>query len=88
MNLICEAFEVKDRLAIEFVRDIPKPMSHTEEMIVRSLKVYAPYLNSRCEFDVSNSRSIVPDYDSYFTPLNVPYIQKVIEFQRQKRQLN
>jgi hypothetical protein len=48
--------------------------------------VYAPYLNSRCEFDVSNSRSLVPDYDDHFTPLDVPYIRKVIQFQRQKRQ--
>jgi nucleoside-diphosphate-sugar epimerase len=85
MSLICEAFQVKDRLALEFVADIPKPMSHTEEMIFRSLKVYAPYLNSRCEFDVSNSRSIVPDYDSFFTPLDVPYLRKVIAFQREHR---
>jgi len=86
MALIYEAFKVKDLLALEYVEEIPKPMSHTEEMISRSLKVYAPYLNSRCEFDVSNSRSLVPDYDDHFTPLDVPYIRKVIQFQRQKRQ--
>ena len=85
MSLICEAFQVRDRLALEFVGDIPKAMSHTEEMIFRSLKVYAPYLNNPCEFDLSNSRSIVRDYDSFFTPLDVPYLRKVIEFQRQHR---
>jgi nucleoside-diphosphate-sugar epimerase len=87
MSLICEAFKVSDRLALEFVHDLPRPISHTEEMILRSLKVYAPYLNNPCEFDVSNTRSLVPDYDAHFTPLTVPYLQRVIEFQRQKRQM-
>jgi nucleoside-diphosphate-sugar epimerase len=85
MGLICEAFQVKGRVALEFLQNIPKPMSHTEEMIARSLKVYAPYLNNRCEFDLANSRSIVPDYDSHFIPLDVAYIRKVIQFQRQSR---
>ena len=86
MSLIYEAFGVKDRLALEFVHELPHPLSHTEEMIFRSLKVYAPYLNNRCQFDVSNSRALVPDYDASFTPLDVPYLHKVIEFQRRKRQ--
>ena len=86
MSLICEAFGVRDRLALEFVHDLPHPLSHTEEMIFRSLKVYAPYLNNQCEFDVSNSRALVPDYDASFTPLDLPYLHKVIEFQRHKRQ--
>jgi hypothetical protein len=72
-------------VALEFLQDIPKPMSHTEEMIARSLKVYAPYLNNRCEFDLSNSRSVVWNYDSHFTPLDVAYIRRVIEFERQRR---
>jgi hypothetical protein len=86
MGLICEAFKVKGQVALEFLQSIPKPLSHTEEMIARSLKVYAPYLNNRCEFDLTNSRSVVRDYDSHFTPLDVAYIQKVIEFERQERQ--
>ncbi|MFA6543950.1 MAG: SDR family oxidoreductase [Limisphaerales bacterium] len=85
IGLICEAFKVKGKLALEFLQHIPKPISRTEEMILRSLKPYAPYLNNRCEFDLSHSRSVVPDYDSYFTQLDVPYIRKVIEFQRQNR---
>ena len=85
MNMICEAFKVKGQVALEFLPSIPKPMSHTEKMISRSLKVYAPYLNNRCEFDLRNSRSVVGDYNSYFTPLDVPFIRKVIEFERQNR---
>jgi len=85
MGLICEAFSVKGRVALEFVQSIAKPMSHTEEMIVRSLKVYAPYLNNCCEFDLANSRSVVRNYESNFTPLDVAYIRKVIQFERQNR---
>ena len=85
VELICEAFKVKGKLALEFLESIPRPMSRTEEMILRSLKPYAPYLNSRCEFDLSHSRSIVPDYDSYFAELDVSYIQRIIEFQRRNR---
>jgi nucleoside-diphosphate-sugar epimerase len=85
MSLICEAFQVKGRVALEFLPSIPKPMSHTEEMIARSLKDYAPYLNNRCEFDLTHSRSVVWDYDSYFTPLDAAYLRKVIQFERQNR---
>lgn len=85
VELICEAFKVKGMLALEFLESIPRPMSRTEEMILRSLKPYAPYLNSRCEFDLSHARSMVPDYDSYFTQLDVSYIRKIVEFQRRNR---
>jgi nucleoside-diphosphate-sugar epimerase len=85
VNLACEAFKIKGLVALEFLENMPISISRTEETILRSFKVYAPYMNSRCEFDLSNSRSIVPDYDSYFTQLDVPYIRKVIEFQRQHR---
>lgn len=85
VELICEAFKIKGKLALEFLESISRPMSRTEEMILRSLKPYAPYLNSRCEFDLSHSRSIVPDYDSHFTQLDVSYIRKIIEFQRRNR---
>jgi nucleoside-diphosphate-sugar epimerase len=85
MEMICEAFQVKGKLALEFLESIPRPRSRTEEMILRSLRPYAPYLNSRSEFDLSHSRSIVPDYDSYFTPLDVSYIRKIVEFQSRNR---
>ena len=86
MDLLCETFKVKGKLTLEFLEHIPKPMSHTEEMVFRSLKVYAPYLNNSCEFDLSNSRSVVPEYDSYFSPLDTGYLQKVAKFQRQSRE--
>jgi nucleoside-diphosphate-sugar epimerase len=85
IRLIREAFKVTAPLGIEYVQALPRPMSRTEEMISRSLKVYAPYLNNRCEFDLGNSRAVVPGYDSHFTPLDVPYLRKVIDFQRQHR---
>ncbi len=86
LGLIREAYNVSDRLALDFVARIPPPLSHTEEMVARSLKVYSPYLNNRLEFDLSNSRSVVPDYDSYFSPIELGYVRKVIGFQRQKHQ--
>jgi len=67
------------------VANLVRPMSHTEEMILRSLKVYAPYLNNRSEFDLSNTRSIVPDYDSHFSQMDIAYIEKVAQVERQKR---
>jgi hypothetical protein len=87
VNLICDALNVRGKVALEFLESVPKPLSHTEEMILRSLRAYAPYLSSRCEFDLRNSRAFVPDYDSYFTPLDVPYLGKIIEFQRRNRKL-
>lgn len=82
VELVCDAFRIKGRLDIEYVRDIPKPMTHTEEMILRSLKVYAPYLNSHCVFDLTNTRRVVPDYDAYFSPLDVTALRRIIETQK------
>ena len=84
LNLICQAYEVSNQLRLEFLERIPPPLSHTEEMVARSLKVYSPYLNSRLDFDLGNSRCAVPEYDSYFGPLDVKYLQKVIGFQCKK----
>jgi nucleoside-diphosphate-sugar epimerase len=88
LDLICEAYGVRQRLALEFVECIQPPLSHTEELVARSLKVYAPYLNSRQELDLTNTRAVVPDYDAHFSPLDVPYLQRVIAFQREKRKSN
>ncbi len=86
LNLIRQAYEVGNQLTLEFLEHIPAPLSHTEEMVARSLRVYSPYLNSRLDFDLSNSRSLVPDYDSYFSPVDVNYLRKVIAFQHKKHQ--
>jgi nucleoside-diphosphate-sugar epimerase len=84
VGLICEAFKVNDKVVLEFLEEIARPLSHTEEMILRSLKPYSPYLNSRCDFDLSETRSILPDYHSHFSPINESYVQRIIEFQRQQ----
>ncbi len=84
LGLIREAYHVSDRLELQFLERIPPPVSHTEEMAARSLKVYSPYLNSRVEFDLSNSRALVADYDANFTPIDLSYLRKVIDFQRQR----
>ena len=81
VDLVCDAIQIKGRLRIEYTQDIVKPMTHTEEMILRSLRVYAPYLNSRCMFGLSNTRELVPDYDAHFTPLDAGAIRRIIEAQ-------
>lgn len=83
--LICEAFGFGDNISFEFLNELAAPLTYTEEMILRSLKPYGPYLNARCEFDLRQSRSVVPDYDSYFTQPDVAYLKKVISFQRNRR---
>jgi len=87
VDLICEAFGIRGRIIFEFLDNITCPLSYTEEMILRSLKPYSPYLNARCEFDLRQSRSLVPDYDSCFTPLDVSYLRKVIQYQREHRKV-
>lgn len=82
VDLVCEAFGIQGRLGISYVRELAKPMTHTEEMILRSLKVYAPYLNSRSQFDLTHTRELVPDYDQQFTPLDVSAIRRIIEAHR------
>jgi nucleoside-diphosphate-sugar epimerase len=85
VDLVCEAFGIRGGIAFEFMDKIAPPLSYTEEMILRSLKPYSPYLNTRCEFALRQSRSLVPEYDSYFTPLDVSYLRKVIHYQREHR---
>ena len=55
-------------------------------MLLRSLKPYLPYLNRAATFDLTNTRSIIPDYDSWFPPITQDYMLKVIEFQRHQGQ--
>jgi hypothetical protein len=55
-------------------------------MLLRSLKPYLPYLNGACTFDLTNTRSLIPDYDSRFPPITRDYMLKVIEFQRHQGQ--
>ncbi len=80
--LVAEAFGVKDKIGTPFVSEIPERPSWTEKMMLRSLKPYLPYMNEACAFDLANTRSIIPDYDSRFPPITLDYLRKVIEFQR------
>lgn len=86
VGLIAEAFGVTGKVDLAFVRELQEPVSRTEKMFVRSLKVYSSHMNSRCHFDLTNTRSIIPDYDLMFGPLDLAYVRKVINFERVTRQ--
>lgn len=84
--LAAEAFGVKDKIALSFVAALPEEPTWTERMLLRSLRPYLPYLNGAATFDLTNTRSIIPDYDSRFPPITHDYMMKVIEFQRHQGQ--
>jgi nucleoside-diphosphate-sugar epimerase len=84
-GFVLEAFGIKGKINLHFVQQMPKPLTRTEEMIARAFKVYLPYLNRNCAFDLTNTRAVVPGYDAMFEPLGVDYLQKVINFQRAER---
>jgi thioester reductase-like protein len=83
ISLVAEAFGVKDKIRLLFVSGLPEQLTWTEKMMLRSLKPYLPYMNEACTFDLTNTRSLIPDYDSRFPPITLDYLRKVIEFQRQ-----
>ncbi len=85
IGLIAEAIGIHGKVALEYVRSLSEPVSHTEKMIYRSLKVYAPYLNHRAQFDLTETRDLVGDYDALFAPLDLAYLHRVIKFQRASR---
>jgi len=85
IGLIAEAIGIRGKVALEYVRGLEEPASRTEKMIFRSLKVYAPYLNERAQFDLTETRRLLPDYDALFAPLDLPYLHRVIKFQRDSR---
>jgi len=80
--LAADAFGVRDKVELSFVSAVPEDPTWTERMLLRSLKPYLPYLNGACTFDLTNTRSLIPDYDSRFPPITLDYMVKVIEFQR------
>lgn len=82
IDLLSQAFQVKDLIRFPFVTELPEDLTWTEQMIFRSLKLYLPYMNNECTFDLTNTRSIIPDYDSRFKPIDLEFIHKVIKFQR------
>ena len=84
-GLVMEAFGVKERIPLQFVPSLSRPLTRTEEMIARAFRVYLPYLNHGAVFDLANTRSLVPDYDRLFHPASVEYLRKVIAFERAER---
>lgn len=81
-GLVLEAFGIKGKINLNFVQQMQKPLTRTEEMVVRAFRIYLPYLNYNGTFDCSNTREIVPGYDGLFKPTNVDYLRKVIAFER------
>ncbi len=82
VSLVSEAFGVKDQIDFVPVPVPPAQPTWTEKMLLRSLKPYLPYLNEACTFDLTNTRSLISDYDAQFGPITLDYLQKVIDFQR------
>ena len=82
--LLGEAFGVTEAGVLEFVTAPQQDATWTEKMFARSLKPYLPYMNENCEFDLTNTRSILPDYDSRFPPMDLGYLTRVIRFCRSK----
>jgi len=82
VSLVAEAFGVKDRIGLSFVSELPEQPTWTERMMLRSLKSYLPYMNASSVFDLTNTRSIISDYDSRFRPITLDYIRRIIAFQR------
>jgi len=84
VSLIAEAFGVKDKLRFMYIDKLPKKLSWMEEMMMRTLKPYIPYVLNACTFDLTNTRSIIPDYDSRFSEITSDYLKKVIDYQRHR----
>ena len=84
-GLVLEAFGIRGRIRLSFVHELQKPLTKTEEMIARSLRVYLPYLNQQAVFDISQTRALIPDYERRFGPASVDYLRKVIAFERAER---
>ncbi|MCK4413198.1 MAG: SDR family oxidoreductase [Candidatus Eisenbacteria sp.] len=82
VSLVAEAFGVKGKIGLPFVSALPEQPTWTERLMVRALKPYLPYLNESCTFDLTNTKSLIPDYDSRFPAITREYLRKIIEFQR------
>ena len=85
VDMLAEAIGIKGKLTLSYVSGLTEPVSHTEKMIVRSLRVYLPYMNGHSHFDLSHTRALVPGYAALCPKLDLAYLEKVIRFQRQFR---
>jgi nucleoside-diphosphate-sugar epimerase len=82
LSLIAEAFGVRDKIRFPFVSAVPEHLTWTEKMMLRSLKPYLPYMNEACTFDLTNTKTAIPDYAGWFHPITLDYLRKVMEFER------
>ncbi len=85
VSLIAEAFGVNGKIRLTFIDRFPEKLTWMEEIMLRCLKPYLPYVLNSCSFDLSNTKSLIPDYDSRFTKINADYLKKVIAFQRHQQ---
>jgi nucleoside-diphosphate-sugar epimerase len=84
-GLVLQAFDIQDKIRLRFVQELPKPLTRTEDMVLRAFRVYLPYLKAAATFDCAHTRELIPDYDRMFGPARVEYLQKVIAFERTER---
>jgi nucleoside-diphosphate-sugar epimerase len=84
-DLVMSAFDIKNKINLRFVSELPKPLTRTEEMVARAFRVYLPYLNHEAIFDCANVRAVIPHYDQMFPAMTLDCLHKVIAFQRASR---
>jgi nucleoside-diphosphate-sugar epimerase len=84
ISLVAEAFDVQGKITVSFASELQEPITWTERMVARSFKLYSPYMNEFCDFDLTNTRSLIPDYDSRFPAITLEYLEKVIDFWRSR----
>ena len=84
VSLVAEAIGVTGKITVSFTTEFQEPITWTERMVARSFKLYSPYMNEYCDFDLTNTRSLIPDYDSRFPAITLEYLGKVIDFWRSR----
>jgi nucleoside-diphosphate-sugar epimerase len=82
LGTMAEAVQIRGKLPLVFVKELPKTLNRSEELIHGALEPYFPYLNTQSTYDMTNVRELVPDYLSHFTPVDAPYIRKILDSQR------
>lgn len=83
--LVLQAFGIHDKIRLRFVQELQKPLTRTEDMVLRGFRVYLPYLKDAAAFDCAHTRELIPHYDRMFGPACVDYLQRVIAFERTER---
>jgi nucleoside-diphosphate-sugar epimerase len=77
IELVLEALGIRGKLAMLYVNKLGES-SYTEKMILRAFRPYLEYLNNDIRFDLTNTRSIIPEYDSLFSTLDADYMRRVM----------